>query len=101
MTTTEQNVIEIKLDTATLPEDNQIIDFYRKDEWKQGTYDAIEQLFYVSPAEFYFAWDVYIWKACLDEYDNEIFDGVDLVSPCCSAEILGESRICSQCKEHV
>lgn len=54
--------MEIKIDKTTLPEDGQIVKFYDGDEWRDGEYLAEDEMFYVSPKEWFFAWQIHEWE---------------------------------------
>ena len=59
--------IEIKIDRNTLPKDYQKIEFELEDGTiKQGEFIEGDDMFVVSPSEFYRCWIVVQWKALKD-----------------------------------
>jgi len=57
-------MIEIKLDTRTLPADNEAVFFNTADGIKRrGVYLKEDESFWVSPEEWYEVWHVLKWEA--------------------------------------
>ena len=84
---------EIKIDRTTLPDDQSEVMFIPEstEEPTKGPFVSGDDVFVDESNKVHRVWDCISW-CYIEDYEP--------MSVCCSAPIIGESEICSACKEH-